>query len=400
MRSHNIGLMAVVLALFGLFIDIPAAGQAQPPEGILEPPNVPMGEITKTTVLEGLEHPWGVVFLPNGNGDLDMLITERPGRLRLVRDGELREEPIGGVPDVLALNQGGLLDVSLHPDFEENNHVYLTYSAGSESENRTTLARGTLDLDSARLEDVQVLFEAEPTKREGQHFGSRILWLEDGTMLVSIGDGGNPPLQIDGTLAREHPQKLDSHLGKVLRLNDDGSVPDDNPFVGRDDAKPEIYSYGHRNIQGMALDPGTGNVWVNEHGPRGGDELNLVQRGENHGWPEATFGRDYRTGERFAEHYVLPGAVAPKVVWRETQAPSGLTFYTGDRFGQWQGSLFSGGLISQEIRRITIDGEQVVKQERLEIGERVRDVVQGPDGYLYVLTDHSDGKLLRIEPGE
>jgi aldose sugar dehydrogenase len=346
------------------------------------------------TVVRGLEHPWGLAFLPDG----DMLVTERPGRLRLVSKGKLAEQSIEGVPEVLAVNQGGLLDVSVHPRFEENNYVYLTYSAGTRQSNRTTLARGTLDRQSMVLRDVRVLFEVEPPKSDAQHFGSRILWLPDGTLLMSVGDGGNPPLQIDGTLAREHGQRLDSHLGSIVRLNDDGSVPQDNPFVGQERVRPEIYSYGHRNIQGMARDPETGRIWANDHGPRGGDELNLIERGGNYGWPVATYGRDYRTNQRFTPHYTLPETVDPKVVWTPAQAPSGLAFYTGDRFPDWRGSLFSGGLVGQEIRRIRLEGENAVDQESLPIGRRVRYVAEGPDGFLYVLTDERKGELLRIEP--
>lgn len=346
----------------------------------------------KVTVLEGLEHPWGLAFLPNG----DMLITERAGRLRLVRGGKLQAEPIEGVPKVFAEGQGGLLDVALHPRFEQNQFVYLTYASGTQEQNRTTLARGVFD--GQRLRDVKVLFQVEPAKPGGQHFGSCLLWLADGTLLMSIGDGGNPPLQIGGMLAREQAQRLDTPLGSIVRLKEDGSVPEDNPFVKQPDARPEIYSYGHRNIQGLALDSQTNRVWANEHGPRGGDELNLIEKGQNYGWPRASHGRDYRTGEPISPNVTVAGAVDPKVVWTPAQAPSGLAFYTGDRFPAWKGSLFSGGLVGQEIRRILLDGERVVGQESLPIGRRVRDVVQGPDGLLYVLTDHGDGELLRIEP--
>jgi aldose sugar dehydrogenase len=374
---------------------VPAAAQQEHPEQVEPTADVPMAEgWRKTTVVEELEHPWGMAFLPNG----DLLITERPGRLRIVRDGELRDEPVANVPDVYASNQGGLLDVSAHPDFSNNRWVYLTYADGDGDANRTTLARGRLTDDA--LEDVEVLFKAEPDKSKAQHFGSRIAWLPDGTMLVSIGDGGNPPLEIDGTPARDHGQRLDSHLGSIIRLNDDGSVPDDNPFVGQANAKPEIYSYGHRNIQGLAVDPRTGAVWANEHGPLGGDELNLVQEGGNHGWPLTTYGGDYRTGERFTPHRTREDMVPPKAVWVPAVAPSGLEIYTGDAFPGWQGNLFSGGLTGQDIRRIVLDGEVVTAQETIPIAERVRDVKQGPDGNLYVITDHEDGELIRIEPSD
>jgi aldose sugar dehydrogenase len=371
-----------------------AAAQQEHPEQVEPTADVPMAEgWRKTTVVEELEHPWGMAFLPNG----DLLITERPGRLRVVRDGELRDDPIDNVPDVYASNQGGLLDVSLHPDFSNNRWVYFTYADGDEDANRTTLGRGRLTDDDA-LEDVEVLFAAEPDKSEAQHFGSRIAWLPDGTLLVSIGDGGNPPLEIDGVPARDHGQKLDSHLASIIRLNDDGSVPPDNPFVGQQNAKPEIYSYGHRNIQGLVVDPQTGNVWATEHGPLGGDELNLVQKGENHGWPLVTYGADYRTGQRFTPHRTREDMVPPKAVWTPALAPSGLEIYTGDAFPDWQGNLFAGGLAGQDIRRIVLEGEAVARQETIPLAERVRAVKQGPDGNLYVLTDHEEGELIRIEP--
>ncbi|QKT02691.1 PQQ-dependent sugar dehydrogenase [Ectothiorhodospiraceae bacterium 2226] len=380
-----------LLVAGALMLAAPAVPAA--PEPVEPTADVPMAEGWRMeTVVEGLEHPWSMAFLPDG----DILVTERPGRLRLVRDGELVEDPIEGVPEVLAQNQGGLLDIVLHPDFEENRYVYLTYASGSPDRNRTTLARGVLEGD--RLQDVEVLFQAEPDKEQAQHFGSRLAWLPDGTLLMSVGDGGNPPLEIDGTPAREHAQRLDSHLGKLLRLNDDGSVPEDNPFVGREDARPEIFSYGHRNIQGLAYDRDNDRIWVNEHGPLGGDELNLVQKGANHGWPLATYGADYRTGQRFTPHRTLEGGVAPKAVWTPAVAPSGLMVYTGDQFPDWRGDLFSGGLVGQDIRRIVFDGEAVQDQETLPIAQRVRYVTQGPDGYIYVLTDEEEGELLRLEP--
>jgi glucose/arabinose dehydrogenase len=335
-----------------------------------------------------------LAFLPNG----DMLVTERPGRLRLVRNGQLVAEPIGGVPKVLALNQGGLLDVEIHPDFARNNFVYLTYASGTPEANRTTLTRGRLD--GMQLRDVQELFRAQPDKPGGEHFGSVLLWLADGTLLMSVGDGGNPPLQVGGVPARENGQRLDRHLGKILRLDANGKAPRDNPLVGREGARPEIYSYGHRNIQGMAREHRSGRVWATEHGPYGGDELNLIRPGGNYGWPRASTGLDYRTKERVTPNDSLPGMIDPKFTWSPSKAPSGLAYYTGERFGAWRGDLFSGGLVTQAIHRLKLDGENVTGEEKLAIGRRVRDVVQGPDGLLYVLTDHPDGELLRIESAE
>jgi aldose sugar dehydrogenase len=387
--------LVTALGCLGLTLGLsaPAASQQEHPDEVETTAEVPMAEgWRKTTVVEGLEHPWGLAFLPDG----DILVTERDGRLRLISDGELQQDPIEGVPSVFASNQGGLLDVSLHPDFENNRWVYLTYADGDSDANRTTVARGRLK--DNRLEDVEDIFAATPDKSQAQHFGSRIAWLPDGTMLVSIGDGGNPPLEIDGTLARDHGQRLDSHLGSIVRLNDDGSVPDDNPFLDRDDALPEIYSYGHRNIQGLAVDPVTGNVWANEHGPLGGDELNLIRPGENYGWPVTSFGADYRTGERFTRYRTREDMTPPKVAWVPAVAPSGLEVYNGDAFPEWRGNLFSGGLVGQDVRRIVVDGDEVSEQETLPIAERVRAVRQGPDGMLYVLTDSEEGELIRIEP--
>jgi aldose sugar dehydrogenase len=371
----------------------PTAAQAQQPDEVEPTVEVPMAEgWRKTTIVGGLEHPWGMAFLPNG----DLLITERPGRMRIVREGKLMDDPIENVPEVFASGQGGLLDVSLHPDFSENRWIYFTYAAGNVDANRTTLGRARLE--GSRLEDVQVLFAAEPAKPRTQHFGSRIAWLPDGTMLVSIGDGGNPPNEIDGTLARDHGQRLDSHVASIIRLNDDGSVPEDNPFVGKPDAKPEIFSYGHRNIQGLAVDYGSGNIWATEHGPLGGDELNLIRPGANYGWPLATHGADYRSGERFTPDRSRPGMASPKAVWTPAVAPSGLEVYTGNAFPDWRGNLFSGGLRGQDVRRIVLDGEKVAAQESIPLAARVRAVKQGPDGLLYVITDSDQGSLMRIEP--
>lgn len=346
----------------------------------------------KTTIVEGLEHPWSMAWLPDGA----MLITERPGRLRIVRDGTLDPTEIAGVPEVLAVNQGGLMDVSVHPNFAQNRFIYLTYSHGSEDANRTRLVRATFD--GKALSNVQVIFEASQPKSGGQHFGSRITWLPDGTMLVAIGDGGNPPTELDGDLIRKQAQNLNSRLGKIVRLNDDGSVPKDNPLTSDAKADPAIWSYGHRNIQGLTFDPIAKRVWSTEHGSRGGDELNQPQAGKNHGWPVVTYSQEY-TGGEISNERSRPGMEDPKVVWTPAIAPSGLAFYTGDRFTQWKGDLFAGGLVSQDIRRIDLDESgNVVGQDAIDFGQRVRDVRQGPDGLLYVLTDEQNGQLIRLEP--
>ena len=345
------------------------------------------------TLLGGLEHPWSMAWLPNG----DILITERPGRLRRVRDGRLASGSIAGVPKVFDSGQGGLLDVSLHPRFEKNRRVYFTYAHGSTIANRTRVA--TAVLNGSGLENWQVIFEVAASKIGGQHFGSRLLWLPDETLLVSIGDGGNPPVRLEGDWIRKQAQNLQSHLGKILRLKDDGAVPPDNPFVNAADLQPAIWSYGHRNIQGLAYDPLRSMVWASEHGALGGDELNLIQSGRNYGWPTVTFSREYFDGSKISPHTSKPDMVDPVAVWMTAIAPSGLVVYSGTQFERWRGDLFVGGLKSQDIRRIDLnEAGQVIGQSALRIGQRVRDVRQGPDGLLYVLTDESNGSLIRLEP--
>ena len=364
------------------------------PAGSIEP----SGDVPEATgwraetVVDGLVHPWGIAWLPDGSA----LITERPGPLRLLRDGKLVDEPITGVPEVCACGQGGLLDVALHPDFADNGYIYLTYAAGTEDANRTTLARGRLD--GMRLEDVEVLFQNADAKSGGQHFGSRLAWLPDGTLLMSIGDGGNPPLSFGGDVIRKQAQNLGTHFGSIVRLRDDGSAPADNPFAGRPGARPELYSYGHRNIQGLTYDAGRGVVWANEHGSKGGDELNRISAGGNYGWPEVTYSREY-WGPRISEETSRPGIVEPVLVWTPSKAPSGLAVYTGPEFPDWRGDLFSGALKFKQVRRIHIEEGAAAGEQKLSIGKRVRDVRQGPDGGLYLLTDEADGALLRIVPG-
>ncbi|MGD1851003.1 MAG: PQQ-dependent sugar dehydrogenase [Cyanophyceae cyanobacterium] len=344
------------------------------------------------TVVENLDRPWGVAWLPDG----DLLITERAGRLRLVRDGALQEGAIAGVPDLFAQGQGGLLDIALHPNFSENQLVYFTYSDGTISANNTHIARATFDGET--ISNWEVIFEVSQTKNRAQHFGSRLLWLPDGSLLASIGDGGNPPVELDGELIRQQAQNLNSHLGKIIRINDDGSIPADNPFSNTPNATPEVWSYGHRNIQGLAFNSITGQVWATEHGARGGDEVNQVTAGKNHGWPVATHSREY-SGGLISPETSLPGMVDPTVIWTPSIAPSGLAVYTGSQFPQWQGNLFAGALVSQEVRRIEVDETgTAIRQISIPIGQRVRDVRQGPDGLLYVLTDAENGKLLRLEP--
>lgn len=379
----------------------PACGQPAGPRRVAESPEpvTPTADSPPATgwksvvVVEGLEHPWSLAWLPGG----EMLITERPGRLRIVRDGKLDPTPIAGLPEVFARGQGGLLDITLHPRFGENQLVYLTLSAGTSERNNTVLVRGRLD--GAALKEVRTIFEVEPRKSGAQHFGSRMLWLPDGTLLLSVGDGGNPPLRIGEQLSREHAQRLDSHLGKVLRLTEDGRPAAGNPFAEDASARPEIWTLGHRNIQGMARDPQSGRIWATEHGAFGGDELNLLEAGRNYGWPKTTYSREY-SGGVITDVRSLPGMTDPKVVWTPCIAPSGLLFYTGDKFPEWRGDLLAGGLVLRQIRRIDLEGDKVVGQQTLKFEQRIRDVRQGPDGHIYVLTDEDRGQLLRIEPSE
>ncbi|MEA5569907.1 PQQ-dependent sugar dehydrogenase [Calothrix sp. UHCC 0171] len=355
--------------------------------------NVPPAEdFRQVTVVTGLENPWGMAWLPDGA----ILITERPGRLRIVRNGKLDPTPITGVPPVLAVSQGGLLDISLHPNFAKNRLIYLTYAHGTERANRTRVARATFD--GKALKNLQVIFEVSQAKPGGQHFGSRMTWLPDNTMLVSIGDGGNPPIQLNGELIRKQAQNLKSHLGKIVRLNDDGTIPKDNPFVTNKNAEPAVWSYGHRNIQGLTFDPISQKVWASEHGSRGGDEINQIQPGKNYGWAVVTYSQEYTGGEISPERS-RAGIVNPQVVWTPSIAPSGLSVYNGDKFPQYKGDLFSGGLVSQDVRHIDLDANgNIISQRSLNIGQRVRDVRQGADGFLYVLTDEQEGQLIRLEP--
>ena len=341
------------------------------------------GPISVTTVAEGLEHPWGMAFLPDGR----MLVTERPGRLRLVTPEGTLSAPIGGVPQVYARGQGGMLDVELDPAFAENQLIYLAYSEPGSPGGGTAVARARLAGD--RLEQLQVIFRQTPKLDSGHHFGSRLVFLEDGTLIVTLGDRNQ----------RKHIADLKSHVGKLVRINPDGTVPADNPFVGDNAYAPEIYSLGHRNAQGAARHPDTGELWTAEHGARGGDEINNPQPGRNYGWPVISYGREY-SGGKIGEGTAKPGLEQPVYYWDPSIAPSGMTFYTGDKFPAWRGNLFVGALKYQLLVRLTLDGDRVVAEERLLEGldQRIRDVVQGPDGLLYLLTDESDGRILRLAP--
>jgi glucose/arabinose dehydrogenase len=344
------------------------------------------------TVAQGIPQPWGIAWLPDGRP----LVTSKEGALYILNGKRFDKIPLEGLPPVYGSGQGGLLDIALHPGDKANPRVYMTMSTGTSDDNRTILVQGVFD--GKRVHGIKTLFRVEPGKSGGQHFGSRLVWLPDGTLLMSVGDGGNPPQKVGERLAREQAQNLATDHGSILRLTDEGKPAPGNPLARRPGARPEIWSYGHRNIQGMARDPVSGRVWATEHGPRGGDELNLIEGGQNYGWPLQSYGADYRTGEPVGQRRVA-GMTAPKVAWVPSPAPSGLAVYTGSQFPQWKGSLFSGGLSSNDIRRIALDKDgKVVGQDRLDIGARVRDVKQGPDGVLYALTDELQGRLLRIVP--
>ena len=336
-------------------------------------------------VVDGLEHPWGLAFLPDGR----MLVTERPGRLRIVADGWLVPEPVTGVPEVWDDRQGGLLDVALHPGFAENGLIYLSYASPDDDDDAATaVARGRLV--GARLEDVEEIYVALPRDDGGRHFGSRLLFA-DGYLFVTAGERGEP----------DRAQDVGDPAGSVIRLLGDGRVPEDNPFVGTADARPELYSIGHRNPQGMALDAATGRIYAIEHGPKGGDELNLIEPGVNYGWPVITHGKSYM-GFKIGEGTHKEGMAQPVHYWVPSISPSGLMIYDADRFPAWQASFFAGALSGELLVRLEVaDGKAVVEERMLEdLEERIRDVRQGPDGLIYLLTDHPEGMLLRLEPAD
>jgi glucose/arabinose dehydrogenase len=336
-------------------------------------------------VTEGLDHPWGLAFLPDGR----MLVTERPGRLRIVaKDGKLDPQPVAGLPQVAAVGQGGLLDVALHPRFAENNLVYFSFAAHGDTGVGTEVARGRLS--GNRLENVQVIFRQQPKSTTGVHFGSRLVFDRDGYLFITLGERGE----------RDRAQKPDDHAGSVIRLHDDGRVPQDNPFAGKPGWKPEKYDLGHRNQQGAALNPQTGQLWTHEHGPQGGDEINVIRPGTNYGWPVITYGVEYFVGTKIGEGTHKNGMAQPIHYWVPSIAPSGMAFYTGDKFPRWRGDLFVGSLKFETLVRLKLDGEKVVKEERMLKGllGRIRDVRAGPDGYIYLLTDEPNGVLARLEP--
>ncbi len=367
----------------------PAAAQAEDTVRITSS----AGPLDVETVARGLENPWSLAFLPDGR----MLVTERPGRLRIISRNGTVSAPVAGVPSVFARGQGGLLDVVLAPDFDTSRAIYLSYAEPREGAGGTSVARARLieDGGNARLDAVEVIFRQQPAASGGQHFGSRLVFGRDGTLFITLGDGGS---------LRRDAQNLSTHIGKVVRILPDGGVPQNNPFRSTANARPEIWSYGHRNVQGAALDPATGKLWTIEHGARGGDELNHPEAGKNYGWPIITYGRDY-SGAAIGEGTSKPGMEQPVKYWDPSFAPSGLAFYTGDLIGAWKGSLFTGGLGGARLVRMKLDDSagSVVEEEVLleDLGERIRDVRQGPDGALWLLTDDpGNGRVLRLAPAD
>ncbi|WP_213288003.1 PQQ-dependent sugar dehydrogenase [Bradyrhizobium sp. sGM-13] len=344
------------------------------------------GELEVRTIARGLVNPWALAFLPNGT----MLVTERPGRMRLVSAEGQVSPPLKGVPDVWASGQGGLHDVVTDKSFAQNRTIYFCYAERTSGGGRTTAARAKLSDDNGRLDEVKIIFRQQGPLSSGNHYGCRIAQADDGNLFVALGDHFTH---------RDQAQNLGNHLGKIVRIAPDGSVPPGNPFAGRTDAKPEIWSYGHRNVQALAINPASGEPWEIEHGPRGGDEVNIVGKGKNYGWPVIGYGIDY-SGAKIHQSTARDGMEQPLKYWVPSIAPSGMVFYTGKLFPKWNGSLFTGALRSAMLVRLTLNGNAVTSEERLlqNLHERIRDVRQGPDGALWLLTDSSNGRILRVAP--
>ena len=421
MRSKRLSPAALLALATGLLIQTPTAAQqpaaampGQPPTGragappggrggppapggFARVPTLPFPDSPKeldtagaklrvVPVAKGLANPWSIAFLPNG----DMLVTERPGRLRIVRKGVLDAQPIAGVPQVWATGQGGLLEVLPHPQFAQNNYLYLTYSKACDKGATTALLRGKFD--GKALTDAKDLFVADNCNTGNPHFGSKLAFTRDGMLFMTIGERGD----------RVRAQNTNSHGGKILRLKEDGTVPADNPFVGKPGHKPEIYSYGHRNPQGLVVHPETGAVYATEHGPQGGDELNMIEAGRNYGWPVASYGRDYApNGVKTSERAWKEGIEDPLLLWIPSIGTSGLIVYTGDQFPEWKGQFFAGGLSGLQLHRFAFDaqGRLLGREAMIEaLRQRIRDVRQGPDGYIYLAVDSDSGGVVRLEP--
>lgn len=344
---------------------------------------------TVETIAEGLAHPWALAFLPDGA----MLVTERSGQMRMVSaDGRLGE-PISGLPEIQVGKQGGLLDVTQHPQFVENRLVYFSFTEPGEGGNSTAVARGKLSQDGTSLSAVETIFSQNPKVNNMAHYGSRIVFDGEGHVFITMGERFDEQY-------RTQAQQLNSHLGKIVRLNDDGSVPKDNPFLTHEDALPEIWSLGHRNVQAAAMNPETNTLWEIEHGPKGGDEINIVEPGKNYGWPVISFGVNYDGSPVGSGKSAAPGMEQPIHQWTPVIAPSGMIFYTGDAFPEWKGDLFVGGLETTSLVRVELEGNRYVGEERLltDLGWRIRDVAQAPDGAIYVITDEDNGRILRLAP--
>ena len=345
------------------------------------------GTLTHTVVASGLEHPWGFALLPDGN----WLVTERPGRMRIVSATGTIGEPITGLPAVDGRGQGGLLDVILSPSFATDRTIFWSYAEPRQGGNATSVARGVLSADGTRISDVRVIFRALPVYDGDKHFGSALAFAPDGKLFVTLGERSDAPM-------RPQAQELNSHMGKVVRINADGTVPQDNPFVGQAGALPEIWSLGHRNVQGIAVQPGTGAVWTIEHGTRGGDELNRPEAGKNYGWPIIAYGVEYRGAAINEGITARDGLEQPVYYWDPVIAPGGQTFYSGAMFPGWDGNLLIAGLGGKSLTRLVLEGDRVVGEERLltGLGERIRDVAVGSDGAVWVITDEENGKLVRL----
>jgi glucose/arabinose dehydrogenase len=358
---------------------IPACGPKAQPAAV----DTQSGRVKVETVAGRLEHPWAVAFLPDGR----MLVTERAGRLRVVaKDGKILA-PVKNIPEVYASGQGGLLDVALSPSFAQDRLVYLSFAEPGGDGASTAVVRGRLNESATTLESVTHVFRQQPKVSGSNHFGSRLVFARDGRLFVTLGERGKG----------DPAQDLSNHLGTVVRIEPDGKVPPDNPFVGRAGARPEIWSYGHRNSQGAALHPETGVLWMHEHGPRGGDEINIPEAGKNYGWPLVSWGTEY-SGWPIPDPPTRPDLAREIYQWTPVIAASGMAFYTGDLFPSWRGNLLVGGLVAEAVVRLTLDGNRVTAEERIPLGARVRDVRVGPDGAVYVLTDEEDGKVLRLSP--
>lgn len=379
-RRTPINRAAMAATLACTLIGCASADAAPPPDKVFE---TEAASFRVTEVAGGLSHPWGLAFLPDGR----ILVTERAGRLRLIDEGRLAPDPIGGAPEVYASGQGGLLDVAVDPAFADNSVVYLSYADSDPSGTTTQVMRARLD--GNRLVDGEVIFDGKPRARGRNHYGSRLAFGPDGMLYISVGERQE----------RDRAQELDDHGGKIIRIFPDGRIPRDNPFVGRAGAQPEIWSYGHRNPQGLAFRPGTDELWEQEHGARGGDEVNLVRKGLNYGWPVITHGVDY-SGLPIGVGREKAGMEQPAFVWTPSIAPSGLAFYQGDAFPEWQGDMLVGALKFELLVRLTMDGQRIVAEERMLEGElgRIRDVRVGPDGLVYILNDEDEGGVYRLEP--